>query len=124
MSENLIKDYIEQNDIEVEIGIEDKEGNELTKHEIKQNPILLAKYYSVFFSEFKVIYDKMEDKTPLKGIYESNQKIFEFIYGQNALINSGSIYSSQWEMQLMDYVLENYSIISNFFNQFWEVLDL
>lgn len=106
----MIKEFYEENNIEVDIDVE-----ELKKYEIIQDPVLLAKWYSIFFSNFQ-----LHCSEHFKELYEKNLPLFSYIYGAQLEIERGSSPSYD-KIVLGRYVLKNYSVISEFFNEFWEV---
>jgi len=128
---NPIKDYFEEKGIEVDIEIEERNGQELTKSQLKENPLLLCRYYVLFFGEFATYYLRMTEKDKkqfrdfeeLKRLYSENIEIFNFLYVKNSKLLNSNGWTVALKNEISNFVFENHAIISNFFNLFWEVLE-
>jgi len=108
-----IKEYIESSEVEVgEIDLGDKEICD-----IKANPVLLAEFYIKYFNEFNRVFRDCGIKEVKEII--CYRKIFNELMKLSSYKNSDSEFGKSYSISLLeDYVLENYDLISGFFD-FW-----
>lgn len=118
MTENVnYKDKFEESQKEVNVSLEDPEDSskEYTIHDIKNDPILLVKYFIILHNEWVRIFDK-----------EKSKDLFSEIYDLWTRFNSSvSVsYKNFYKEKIYELVSEKYSDISKFIDECWEVFGL
>jgi len=127
MKINELKQYLEKNNLEFKITLKEKEnGDDLTKQDIKFNPVLFSETFISFFDEFLRLLGEYpfsdKDKEEIKEwrrIYLSfHENLLEF---RGMDTSSGEGFYSNEIKRVMQ---KNTEMVNKFFELCWEMFDL
>lgn len=115
-----LKEKFEETGAEVDISFEDENDSsrELTRHEIKDDPLLRVKYFRIFYNEFKRIFRK-EPPQKLLGLFSELDEYYTEFKGTNSLPRQ-----SHYKRKIYACVQINSSIIFEFLDDCWDIWGL
>jgi len=124
MKASELKEYLENNNLEFKVALKEKEnGDDLTKQDIKFNPVLFSETFISFFDEFLRLFkdynfsdeDKEEIKEWRRISFNFYENLLEF---QEIDTPSGKDFYSNEIKRVMQ---KNTEITNKFFDLCWEV---
>jgi len=115
--ENKFREYLEDNDKEIRIEINEEDFN-LAKKDLSKLARIYLSYYDEFFRLFKNFHDAEET-------FKENEKLVSEIRKKIAIYDISSINfgRSDLKKEIINFVLDNYSKISQFINLCVEVFE-
>ena len=126
MKTSELKEYLEKNNLEFKITLKEKEnGDDLTKQDIKFNPVLFSEYFLLFLDEFLRLFQDKEFSNKDKEEINECRNIYLDLYQLQVEFREMDIEYGKGEIQklIRDCVKVNHEKINELFDLCWEMFE-